>query len=57
MTPEVVPSKLHEELAALINKHGIPYGSATSVDVLAAYLVDCIHSFNRAVLARDRGTR
>lgn len=42
------------ELTKLLNKYSIEDGSNTPDYLLAEYLIDCIHVFNKTVLDRDR---
>jgi hypothetical protein len=45
---------LHDEIAAVINRHCAENGSNTPDFILAQYLVDCLRAFDGAVMARER---
>ena len=47
-------SDFERELASLINCHSKENGSNTPDFILAAYLVDCLRTFNRTMLWRQK---
>lgn len=50
----VSDSRLLEDLSALLNKHSMENGSNTADFILAAYLLDCLAAFDKAMMARDK---
>lgn len=44
---------LQEEVASLLNKVSAENDSNTPDFILAAYLMDCLRAFNKAVLMRE----
>ncbi|HMC01390.1 MAG TPA: helix-turn-helix transcriptional regulator [Flavobacteriaceae bacterium] len=47
--------QFRRDIEAIINKHNLEKGSSTSGFILAEYLQDCLHIFDKAVNKRDRG--
>lgn len=45
---------LHDEIAAVINRHCAENGSDTPDFILAQYLMDCLRAFDGAMVARER---
>lgn len=50
---EEISPNFYEELTSLINKHSLENASDTPDYILAKYLVNCLETFNLAVIRRD----
>ncbi len=48
------PSEFEHELRGLINYHSMENGSNSPDHILAAYLADCLKSYDLAVCRRDQ---
>ena len=48
--------ELHKELTRLLNRHSAENNSSTPDFILAAYLLDCLNAFEKAVMMREDGT-
>lgn len=47
-------SKLRKEIEQSINKHSLENGSDTPDFILAEYLTDCLHIFDKALNNREK---
>jgi hypothetical protein len=47
-------ASFRDELEQLINRHGLEAASGTMDEILAAFLMDTLRAFDKAVNARDR---
>ncbi len=46
-------SRLRKDIEQAINKHSIESGSDTPDFILAEYLTDCLHAFDKATVKRE----
>jgi len=52
MVAQMLYPEFQKELASLINKHSMENESNTPDFILAGYLVECLNSWNKAVVHR-----
>lgn len=52
-TPSVIKPEFRADLENLINRHSMENGSDTPDFILAAYLADCLESFDKATAHRE----